>query len=516
MTHYVLSDFAGDRLALLKAGRERADAAAAATSPLDFPGAVPPEEERILQAGRDGELAVVQRLLSQVGESGCVISGYQTWHGEIDIVFITSQGVAAIEVKTLNADIRVEGDAWSRNRRGDLDGVAILDEGGRSPSRQLNEAVDHLQRCLKHNGIHVQVQRWVVLAHERSRIVDVKDATVDAVVLATELDANALFGRSTVVPLDPVPVDRVRVLVARDHRRFEQRRASRSAEHARSAVPPVQGWPQTQRMEKLVECARRSAMPGAMESEVDTLRAAIRHDLLVRAQPFETPQLLSRLRDEPARARVVDLVDEAGQIFELPDRCLVALAMPVAVRLRKYLNGDYVRDRANEEMLRSIEVLLRVRHGIRRVILDPRLYTAESLLDVGPQAVQRFLLDLETRGTRAAQVAEPTHLLATRDGRWTLVHVLGVAVIDPSMAERARSWTHLPLPAGTGVSPLAAFDGFDPRHLVPGVLHEASSVGVCALSHGLRVGSEELRRLRTGTQEAAPESIFMVPLRMSL
>ena len=130
--------------------------------------------------------------------------------------------------------------------------------------------------------------------------------------------------------------------------------------------------------------------------------------------------------------------------------------------------------------------------------------------------MQRFLLDLEARGARAAPVVEPTRLLATRDHRWTLVHVLGAAVIDPSAVERARSWTHLPLPAGTGVTPAAAFDGFDPRNLVPGVLHEASSVGVCTLAYGLRVGGAELHRLRTGIQVAAPESVFMVPLRMSL
>jgi hypothetical protein len=186
------------------------------------------------------------------------------------------------------------------------------------------------------------------------------------------------------------------------------------------------------------------------------------------------------------------------------------------VRLRKFLNGDYVRKIAREDHLASIQLMLRTCWGMRRVVFDPRLYMAESLRDVGPQELRSYLLDLENRGVHATPAAEPTSVTAKRDGQWNMIHILGVAVVGPADVQRVRTWSRLALPPSEAWRPAGAFEGFDPRHIVPGVMHEASSPGIYTLAKGLRVGEEELRRLRTGVQAAAPESIFMAPLRLSL
>jgi len=535
MEYYVLSDYVGERLALLKAERERggADPGDGASAPasntsnagvvgsaaLPHPGVS--EEERVLRSGREGEQIVVHRLRQQLSDQSALLNGYQTWNGEIDLVVITPRGIAAVEVKSLNADVAVDGDTWSRRRRGHLDAVIgawspITDAGGRSPSLQLNEAADHLQRLLNRSGLKVKVQRWVVLAHPQSRLHEAKNLTVDGVVLVKDLEVSSMFEPGNVSLIETVDVESVRALISRDHVSFERRRASRPAADIRGGVPPVQGWPQSERMERLVDLARRATKSGETSADQHGLRTVVRHDLLVRREPFEVPALISKLRGESALELVLRLAEETSQIFEEPDRCLVALCIPVGVRLRKFLNFDYTCESAKANVLASIELLLRSAYRMRRVVIDPRLYGSDALLGVGPQDIRRYLLDLESRGLRADPAGETTSLVASRHGGWDLITLLGVAVVDPTDVEDARAWSRLPLPPSGAWQPAGAFDGFDPKRLAPGVMHEAASVGVCALGEGLRMGPELLRRLRTGIQNAEPEAVFMAPLRLSL
>ena len=361
------------------------------------------------------------------------------------------------------------------------------------------------------------IRRWVVLAHERARVVDVRNLGVDGVVRLAELDVDALMDLTT-VGADIVPdVDRVRVEIARDHMAFERRRASRLAEEARESVPPVHGWPKAERMDLLVNIARKAAADRGRDRSADeTLRAAIRHDLLVRPVPYEVPALLHALRQEPAHQHIVGLIEEVTQVFPFADRCLVALTLPVGLRIRKFLNGDYVRDTANGQHLRQLELALRRQYRLRRVVFDPKLYAPDSLRGIAPQRMRQYLCDLESSGERAQPPARPVRVAARRDGQWTMVHVLGVAVLDAADATLARAWSRLPLHQADAWLPIGTFDGFDAKTVVPGVMFEASSPGVCTLSEGLREGDAAIRRLRTGIQGPAPESIFMAPLRMAL
>jgi len=531
MEFIVLSDFVSDRLALLQAARERGEpmsfrTSASAMGP-EANGAdaarasEPSEEERILRSGRDGEQLVIEHIREQLGEPASILSGYQTPAGEIDIVVVAPGNVTAIEVKSLNAEIRVNGDTWSR-WRGGTDGQAlsewspIVDEGGRSPSLQLNSAADHLQLLLNQSGLNFRLQRWVVLAHPKSLVTEVKDLTVDRVLHVMELQAGSMSAPTPDWAADKLAVERMRVLICRDHRASERRRASRPDAGTRGRVPPVQGWPKAERMERLLSLARTAARVGVGAAEVEALRAVIRHDLLVRREPWEVPALISELREEPGAELLCRLTEEISQVFEEPDRCLVALCLPVGVRLRKFLNHDLTRLVANENILSSIGHLLRLDHGMRRVCFDPRLYSTDALQGVGPQSMHRFLLDLESRGPAAEPAAETMRLVAVRDGDWQIVNLLGVGVLDAAACVNARAWTRLQLPTGQAWRLTAGLGGFDPRYVAPGVMHEASSIGVFMLHEGLRRGVSALARLRTGAQGAAHESIFMAPLRLGL
>jgi len=77
-------------------------------------------------------------------------------------------------VKNLNATVHIDGDRWQADKYDNYGNLVeqrpIADRKGRSPSVQLNEPADALERFLHERGQPVTVQRVVILAHRRSRL----------------------------------------------------------------------------------------------------------------------------------------------------------------------------------------------------------------------------------------------------------------------------------------------------------------------------------------------------------
>ena len=138
-------------------------------------------EEKI-RAGMAGEQLVATELGRVLDDSWTLLRGYRNRRGEIDHVLLGPRGLFAIEVKNLNATVHVDGDRWRADkydRYGNLvEQRVIADRLGRSPSVQLNEPADDLERHLAGQGHPAKVQRVVVLTHQRSRLGTVRNPTV--------------------------------------------------------------------------------------------------------------------------------------------------------------------------------------------------------------------------------------------------------------------------------------------------------------------------------------------------
>ncbi|MBI1912947.1 MAG: hypothetical protein HYS21_13225 [Deltaproteobacteria bacterium] len=59
---------------------------------------------------------------------------------------------------------------------------------GRSPSQQLNEPSDVLEETLRRKGIVCAISRIVVLSHEKAKIEELKNITVDEIAVLHEWD----------------------------------------------------------------------------------------------------------------------------------------------------------------------------------------------------------------------------------------------------------------------------------------------------------------------------------------
>lgn len=177
------------------------------------------DREQILAAGMTGEQLVANELGRVLGDDWVLLRGYRNRSGEIDHLLLGPRGLFAIEVKHRNATVRVNGDEWwfdKYDRFGNLVGQGrITDRGGRSPSRQVNDSADELQRFLNRRGQDVAIQRIIVLTHPRSKLGSHRNLTV---AVATSVDTVLDLVNGSPTALQPAQIAELGHLVEQDHR----------------------------------------------------------------------------------------------------------------------------------------------------------------------------------------------------------------------------------------------------------------------------------------------------------
>jgi hypothetical protein len=140
------------------------------------------DAEEKIRAGIAGEQLVAAELGRVLDDGWTLLRGYRNRRGEIDHVLLGPRGLFAIEAKNINATVHIDGDRWRADKYDNYGNLVeqrlIADRKGRSPSEQLNEPADELERFLHQRGQPVTVQRMVVLTHRRSRLGPRRNATV--------------------------------------------------------------------------------------------------------------------------------------------------------------------------------------------------------------------------------------------------------------------------------------------------------------------------------------------------
>ena len=148
-----------------------------------LPSAGDTDTEEKIRAGIAGEQLVATELGRALDDDWTLLRGYRNRRGEIDHLLLGPRGLFAIEVKNLNATVQIDGDRWRADKYDNYGNLVeqhpITDRKGRSPSQQLNESADELERFLHERGQQVTVQRLVILTHRRSRLGPTKNPTVN-------------------------------------------------------------------------------------------------------------------------------------------------------------------------------------------------------------------------------------------------------------------------------------------------------------------------------------------------
>jgi Nuclease-related domain len=182
-----------------------------------------------LAAGMNGERTAAVEFGQALDDDWVMLRGYVNRRGEIDQVLLGPRGLFAIEVKHWNATVHCDGDVWrydKYDRYGNLvKQDTMADAKGRSPSRQVNEPANELQKFLASRDQRIKIERVVLFTHPKSVIgsrrnmtVHVSDSTGDILKLV----------RGTSPFLDGAKVSRIENLIAKDHRYHESRRRPRA------------------------------------------------------------------------------------------------------------------------------------------------------------------------------------------------------------------------------------------------------------------------------------------------
>jgi hypothetical protein len=180
----------------------------------------PTDTEEKLRAGIAGEQQVAVELGRALDDDWTLLRGYRNRRGEIDHLLLGPRGLFAIEVKNLNATVHVDGDRWRADKYDNYGNLVeqrpIADAKGRSPSAQLNEPADDLERFLRERGQPVTIQRVVILAHRRSRIGTARNLTV-RVGTSAEYLLTLINSPSSQEPLTDQQRTGIRRLIQHDH-----------------------------------------------------------------------------------------------------------------------------------------------------------------------------------------------------------------------------------------------------------------------------------------------------------
>ena len=183
-------------------------------------------EEAKIRSGIEGESRLDNFLLGQLNDEWTIIAGYRAHEGEIDRILVGPNGVFAFEVKNLGGVIHCDGDRWWRDKTDRYGSVVerdipIADNGGRSPSRQINDAAGSLERLLRKKGHDVAVVRVIVFAHTGATFGNIRNLSVNFLASVPGMDIKKVLSCGT--PLSHDRARRIATTIRRHHEWFEHK-----------------------------------------------------------------------------------------------------------------------------------------------------------------------------------------------------------------------------------------------------------------------------------------------------
>jgi hypothetical protein len=186
------------------------------------------DREESIAAGIVGEQLVATELGQVLGDEWTLFHGYRNRRGEIDHLLLGPRGLIAIEVKYRNATVYIDGDEWRYDKfdhwGNRVEQGRIEDRTGRSPSVQLNEPANELERFLHTRGQPVSITRAVILNHPRSEIGRYRDLTVR---VGTSTDYIVALANDSPAELPKSRRTQLAQLIEQDHRYHAAHRPAR-------------------------------------------------------------------------------------------------------------------------------------------------------------------------------------------------------------------------------------------------------------------------------------------------
>jgi hypothetical protein len=238
---------------------------------------------------------------------------------------------------------------------------------------------------------------------------------------------------------------------------------------------------------------------GSDSAALARIRTTVSRELLTGDVLEITMGALGVLEQDSAAQRLMDAVSYCSEHFQMEDRILSAVVLPVSIQLcaKNMLPMSICTGERSD--LRELATKMVQTMGTRKVIFDTRLYKGADLNLMKYRDLREFLLQLEAGifypkgGPRGIEVQASSDAAS-----WQLVFFLGVEVTDLQSYPRLNDWPIQTQSTGWRDHPSASIEYSNEVLLNEDIKVRAESHGVFYLLRGLEAGERGLRSLRIG------------------
>lgn len=266
---------------------------------------------------------------------------------------------------------------------------------------------------------------------------------------------------------------------------------------------------QARRVRRLCDQLRAIAGGTPLSAEDDAdLHRLVAQDLLERDTPELVPLLWHKLEADQALRVLVQRIEAAGEIFEMPHSRLLAFVIPMAIRLTSFTERRWRVPLTDHAGRWPAHIAIRKRLSATRCVIDPHVYDGPMLAAIRPKDLRRHLLSLlqaEGSGRVPEPLVEPMVVHALPEPHWNVVFSIGVALWKP-WAEMNLGEMSAGALADLHFSCEIAFPLRTERMVANKIEIQLKCQGIRRWHDGLRLGSDALRRYRHGQQQWTVDS----------
>lgn len=253
----------------------------------------------------------------------------------------------------------------------------------------------------------------------------------------------------------------------------------------------------TRQIESLVKDATYLESVGGRDAAaLSRISSMVRKELLSGGPLNIISTALGLIVSDSAVQRLLDIVNFCSEHYQVEDRTLSAVVVPICIRIKGLMDAKLSIGTAERGALKELATEMADTLGARQVVFDTRLYSSESLSSIKVPDLRAYLMQLENGVLYPTGGPSVLTLCPQSDAQWHLAYFLGVAVIDnnkyPCLNDwsaqlQSHKWMDLPSAAIEQSYDVLSSDDF---HV------EAQCQGFFYLMNGLDEGNKGLRALR--------------------
>jgi hypothetical protein len=180
-----------------------------------------------------------------------------------------------------------------------------------------------------------------------------------------------------------------------------------------------------------VALARRLHATGGGSLEAfEQLRSIVADEVLQVSLLPVIGAAMAKLAGDPARATMERVLRYVRHTFHFDDRIVVAIAMPVLLRLKGKREKPCYLNQGKQDILAQVAGIVRNAAGARRVVMEGRFVTAEDITHATPCELRDYLCAVEVGNPKLVQLGRGIRIDASPHPRWEIVYFVGAVIHD--------------------------------------------------------------------------------------